>query len=65
MMARSATAVMLDRIERCGFHFMKDEAGWALFDLDDRAEIKGTRTRQLGNTVWAAAETLGLTEETA
>ncbi len=56
----SPTVKMRDGIEAAGYQFLKDDNGWALFDLDDRSEVPGTRTRQYGNTIWAAASALGL-----
>lgn len=56
----SPTVKMRDSIEAAGYQFLKDDNGWALFDLDDRSEVPGTRTRQYGNTIWAAASVLGL-----
>ncbi|URA07042.1 hypothetical protein P9A47_gp74 [Xanthomonas phage Elanor] len=52
-------------IEEAAFQFLKDANGWALYDADDRSEVKGTRSPQLGNSIWAAAELLGLTKEEA
>lgn len=56
----SPTVAMRDGIEAAGYQFLRDENGWALYDLDDRSEVPGTRTRQYGNTIWAAASALGL-----
>jgi hypothetical protein len=51
---------MRDLVEGAGFQFLKDGNGWALYDLDDRSEVSGTRTGTYGNSVWAAADVLGL-----
>lgn len=56
----SPTVKMRDGIEAAGYQFLKDDNGWALFDLDDRSEVPGTRAPQYGNAIWAAASALGL-----
>lgn len=55
---------MKDLIEEANYQFLKDRNGWALYDGDDRSEVPGTRSPQLGNSIWSAAEGLGLTKET-
>lgn len=56
----SPTAKMRDYIEEGGYQFLKDEAGWALYDTNDRSEVKGSRSRWLGHAIWASADQLGL-----
>lgn len=56
----SPTVQMRDTVEGAGFQFLKDDRGWALYDLDDRSEVPGTRTGAYGNSIWAAADVLGL-----
>ena len=59
-MATTATVAMRDRIEDAGYHFLKDGSGWALYDLDDRSEVDGTRSTTYGKAIWAAAAALHL-----
>ncbi|UIS24802.1 hypothetical protein AXL1_75 [Stenotrophomonas phage vB_SmaS-AXL_1] len=54
---------MMSLIEEAAYQFLKDDNGWALYDADDRSEVRGTRSPQLGNSIWAAASELGLTKE--
>lgn len=62
-MAVTPTVRMRDRVEAVGYQFLRDDAGWALYDLDDRSEVRGTRARSYGDSIWAAAEVLGLRHE--
>lgn len=57
------TVRMRDRVEDAGYQFLRDDSGWALYDLDDRSETPGTRSRTYGETIWAAAGVLGLDNE--
>ncbi|QNN97227.1 hypothetical protein P9A51_gp72 [Xanthomonas phage Xp12] len=54
---------MMDLIEEANYQFLKDDRGWALYDGDDRSEVRGSRSPQLGNSIWASAKELGLTKE--
>lgn len=56
------TRHMLASIEEAGFQFLKDGCGWALYDLDDRSEVSGTRAATYGSAIWAAASVLGLNQ---
>ena len=62
-MAVTPTVRMRDRVEAVGYQFLRDDAGWALYDLDDRSKVRGTRARSYGDSIWAAAEALGLRHE--
>lgn len=57
------TVRMRDRVEAVGYQFLPDDGGWALYDLDDRSEVRGTRARTYGDSIWAAASALGLEHE--
>jgi hypothetical protein len=57
------TVRMRDRVEAVGYQFLQDAAGWALYDLDDRSEVPGTRAKMYGDSIWAAASVLGLEHE--
>lgn len=57
------TVSMRGHVEAGGYQFLRDDAGWALYDLDDRSEVRGTRARSYGDSIWAAAEVLGLRHE--
>jgi len=57
------TVRMRDRVEAVGYQFLPDDGGWALYDLDDRSEVRGTRARSYGDAIWAAAAVLGLRHE--
>lgn len=59
----SPTKRMMDLIEEANYQFLKDDRGWALYDGDDRSEVRGSRSPQLGNSIWASAKELGLTKE--
>lgn len=54
------TVHMRDRVEAVGYQFLRDDAGWALYDLDDRSEVRGTRAWHYGDSIWQAADALGL-----
>ncbi len=41
----SPTKRMMDLIEEANYQFLKDDNGWALYDGDDRSEVKGSRSR--------------------
>lgn len=64
-MAVTPTIWMRDRVEDAGYQFLRDDSGWALYDLDDRSEVRGTRARAYGDAIWAAADVLGLEHEEA
>jgi hypothetical protein len=53
-----STASKRRELEDSGFQFLKDENGWALYDLDDRSEVPGSRHSRLGDCVWLAAKLL-------
>lgn len=55
-----STAAKMRELEACGFQFLRDDAGWALYDLDDRSEVPGSRSARLGDSVWQAAATLDM-----
>lgn len=57
------TVRMRDRVEDAGYQFLRDDSGWALYDLDDRSVVPGTRARAYGDSIWAAADVLGLSHE--
>lgn len=57
------TVRMRDRIEDAGYQFLGDAGGWAAYDLDDRSEVRGSRARALGDSIWATADALGLKHE--
>ena len=57
---KTPTAAMRETIEAAGFQFLKSKTGWALFDIDDRSEVPGTRAGTFGNSIWASATALGL-----
>lgn len=57
------TVRMRDRVEAVGYQFLRDDTGWALYDLDDRSEVQGTRALTYGDSIWAAASALGLEHE--
>lgn len=54
------TQAMMAELEASGFQFLKDRDGWALYDVDDRTEVGGSRAIALGHAVWAAAGALGV-----
>lgn len=51
------------RVEDAGYQFLQTEAGWSLYDLDDRSEVNAARAKTLGDSIWLAAEALGLQHE--
>lgn len=57
------TVRMRDCVEDACYQFLRDDSGWALYDLDDRPEVRGTRARTYGDAIWAAAGVLGLEHE--
>ena len=57
------TVRMRDRVEDAGYQFLRDDSGWALYDLDDRSEVNAARAKALGDSIWLAAEALGLQHE--
>ncbi len=57
------TSRLRARVEEAGFQFLKDRGSWALFDCDDRSEVGGTRCGSLGDSIWTAAQLLGIEEE--
>ena len=57
------TRAMMTRIEDSGYQFLRSESGWELYDLDDRKEVKGAHAKALGDSIWLAAEVLGLEHE--
>ena len=57
------TRAMMARIEDAGYQFLGGDDGWAAYDLDDRSEVQGSRARALGDSIWAAADVLGLKHE--
>lgn len=57
------TKAMMARIEDAGYQFLGGEDSWAAYDLDDRSEVRGSRTRALGDSIWATADALGLKHE--
>lgn len=57
------TKAMMARIEDAGYQFLGGEGGWAAYDLDDRSEVRGSRARALGDSIWATADALGLKHE--
>ena len=54
------TRQMMARVEDAGYQFLQTEAGWSLYDLDDRSEVNAARAKALGDSIWLAAEALGL-----
>lgn len=54
---------MMARVEDAGYQFLQTETGWSLYDLDDRSEVNAARAKALGDSIWAAAETLDLRHE--
>ena len=48
------------RVEAVGYQFLRDDAGWALYDLDDRSEVRAARAKALGDSIRQAADALGL-----
>lgn len=54
---------MMARVEDAGYQFLQIEAGWSLYDLDDRSEVNAARAKALGDSIWLAAEALGLQYE--
>ena len=61
--AVTPTRQMMARVEDAGYQFLRDDAGWSLYDLDDRSEVNAARAKALGDSIWAAAETLDLRHE--
>ena len=57
------TIRMRDCVEAVGYQFLRDDAGWSLYDLDDRSEVNAARAKALGDSIWLAAEALGLQHE--
>lgn len=57
------TRSMMARIEDAGYQFLVDAGGWAAYDLDDRSEVRDSRAKALGDSIWAAADALGLKHE--
>ena len=57
------TVRMRDRVEAVGYQFLRDDVGWSLYDLDDRSEVNAARAKALGDSIWLAAEALGLQHE--
>ena len=57
------TRQMMARVEDAGYQFLQTEAGWSLYDLDDRSEVNAARAKALGDSIWLAAEVLGLQHE--
>lgn len=51
---------MMARVEDAGYQFLQTGAGWSLYDLDDRSEVNAARAKALGDSIWLAAEALGL-----
>lgn len=51
------------RVEDAGYQFLQTEAGWSLYDLGDRSEVKAARAKALGDSIWQAADALGLKHE--
>lgn len=54
------TRQMMARVEDAGYQFLQGESGWSLYDLDDRSEVKAAQAKALGDSIWQAAEALGL-----
>ncbi len=54
------TRAALANIEDSGYQFLSDEAGWVLYDDNDRSEVKGTRAKALGDAIWQAVAVLGI-----
>ena len=42
------TRQMMARVEDAGYQFLQTEAGWSLYDLDDRSEVNAARAKALG-----------------
>ena len=57
------TRQMMARVEDAGYQFLQTEAGWSLYDLDDRSEVNAARAKALGESIWLAAKVLGLQHE--
>lgn len=57
------TVRMRDRVEDAGYQFLQGESGWSLYDLDDRSEVRAARAKALGDSIWQAADALGLKHE--
>ncbi len=51
------------RVEDAGYQFLQGESGWSLYDLDDRSEVRAARAKALGDSIWQAADALGLKHE--
>lgn len=61
--AVTPTRQMMARVEDAGYQFLQTETSWSLYDLDDRSEVNTTRAKALGDSIWLAAEALGLQHE--
>lgn len=61
--AVTPTRQMMARVEDAGYQFLQTEAGWSLYDLDDRSEVNAARAKALGDSIWFAADALGLKHE--
>lgn len=57
------TRQMMARVEDAGYQFLQGKSGWSLYDLDDRSEVKAARAKALGDSIWQAADALGLKHE--
>jgi hypothetical protein len=62
MSGGTTTLQLRDRIEAAGYQFLKDKAGWACYDADDRTEVQGSRHNYYGESVWLASKRLNIGE---